>query len=166
MNHANNDADALVHLRVPAALKAAWVRDSRAAGQRLTDWIIRRVQVEHAAERVRAADADGVLSACAADLAAAGLWVRFTPFHSTGTHAVTLEVVPRLEAPEFAFGCSMPMNSVYLQIRAGGQDGRIACLMVGRSGVLRKAFVEPEALTRELVEGWLDEFLGLGRDAG
>lgn len=31
--------DALIHLRVPAATKARWVRESRAAGMRLTDWI-------------------------------------------------------------------------------------------------------------------------------
>lgn len=38
------DPDALIHLRVPAALKGRWVRTSRAAGQRLTDWIIERVE--------------------------------------------------------------------------------------------------------------------------
>lgn len=38
------DDDALIHLRIPAALKARWVRDSRAAGQRLTDWIVERVE--------------------------------------------------------------------------------------------------------------------------
>lgn len=32
--------EALIHLRVPAELKARWVRESRAAGMRLTDWII------------------------------------------------------------------------------------------------------------------------------
>lgn len=36
--------DALIHLRVPAELKARWVRESRAAGMRLTDWIITRVE--------------------------------------------------------------------------------------------------------------------------
>lgn len=36
--------DALIHLRVPAGLKARWVRESRAAGMRLTDWIIERVE--------------------------------------------------------------------------------------------------------------------------
>jgi hypothetical protein len=36
--------DALIHLRVPAALKRRWVRESRAAGQRLTDWIIDRME--------------------------------------------------------------------------------------------------------------------------
>ena len=35
--------DALIHLRVPAELKALWVRESRAAGMRLTDWIVQRV---------------------------------------------------------------------------------------------------------------------------
>jgi len=36
--------DALIHLRVPAGLKARWVRESRAAGMRLTDWIIQRME--------------------------------------------------------------------------------------------------------------------------
>ena len=36
--------DALIHLRVPAATKARWVRESRAAGMRLTDWIVERVE--------------------------------------------------------------------------------------------------------------------------
>ena len=35
--------DALIHLRVPAEQKARWVRESRAAGMRLTDWIVARV---------------------------------------------------------------------------------------------------------------------------
>lgn len=35
--------EALIHLHVPATLKAAWVRQSRAAGMKLTDWIIQRV---------------------------------------------------------------------------------------------------------------------------
>lgn len=36
--------NATIHLNVPAALKARWVRESRAAGMRLTDWIIDRVE--------------------------------------------------------------------------------------------------------------------------
>ena len=36
--------DALIHLRVPAAQKARWVRKSRAAGMKLTDWIVNRVE--------------------------------------------------------------------------------------------------------------------------
>lgn len=38
--------DALVHLRIPAATKARWVSESRAAGMRLTDWIIERVEAQ------------------------------------------------------------------------------------------------------------------------
>lgn len=38
--------DSIIHLRVPAALKSRWVRDSRAAGMRLTDWIIERVDMQ------------------------------------------------------------------------------------------------------------------------
>lgn len=37
-------SDALIHLRVPAALKGRWVRASRAAGMRLTDWITDAVE--------------------------------------------------------------------------------------------------------------------------
>ena len=37
-------SDALIHLRVPAEQKARWVRESRAAGMRLTDWIVKRVE--------------------------------------------------------------------------------------------------------------------------
>lgn len=36
--------DALIHLRVPAATKGRWVRESRATGMRLTDWIVQRVE--------------------------------------------------------------------------------------------------------------------------
>lgn len=36
--------EALIHLRVPASLKARWVLASRAAGMRLTDWIIQQVE--------------------------------------------------------------------------------------------------------------------------
>ena len=38
--------DALIRLRVPAATKARWVRESRAAGMRLTDWIVQRVEAQ------------------------------------------------------------------------------------------------------------------------
>ncbi len=37
-------SEALIHLRVPAELKARWVRESRAAGMRLTEWIVQRVE--------------------------------------------------------------------------------------------------------------------------
>lgn len=38
--------DALIHLRVPAATKGRWVRASRAAGMRLTDWITQAVEAQ------------------------------------------------------------------------------------------------------------------------
>ena len=38
--------DALIHVRVPAELKARWVRESRAAGMRLTDWIIQKIDMQ------------------------------------------------------------------------------------------------------------------------
>ena len=37
-------ADAIIHLRIPAATKGCWVRASRAAGQRLTDYITSAVE--------------------------------------------------------------------------------------------------------------------------
>lgn len=42
-NH-DEGREALIHLRVPAATKGRWVRASRAAGMRLTDWIIQAVE--------------------------------------------------------------------------------------------------------------------------
>lgn len=36
--------DAYIHLRVPAAVKGRWIRASRAAGLRLTDWITQAVE--------------------------------------------------------------------------------------------------------------------------
>jgi len=45
--------DSLIHLRVPAALKGRWVRASRAAGMRLTDWIVHNVEAAMAAHTIR-----------------------------------------------------------------------------------------------------------------
>lgn len=68
--------DTVIHLRVPAATKSRWVRASRAAGQRLTDYITRAVEaymqqqltrleipddIEFSALRL-ARDADGAVS--------------------------------------------------------------------------------------------------------
>lgn len=35
--------DATIHLRVPAETKARWVRESREAGQKLTSWIVEKI---------------------------------------------------------------------------------------------------------------------------
>jgi hypothetical protein len=45
----NNDDEApshlsTVHIRVPKALKLAWVRESRRAGMRLGDWLVLKIQ--------------------------------------------------------------------------------------------------------------------------
>lgn len=49
-------SDSLVHLRIPAGTKARWVRSSRAAGMRLTDWIVDAVE----AHRQNGSEADPV----------------------------------------------------------------------------------------------------------
>ncbi len=49
---------ALIHVRVPAELKAIWVRESRAAGMRLTDWIIQAVEAHTMATIKIPADLD------------------------------------------------------------------------------------------------------------
>ena len=41
------DDTATIYLRVPAATKGRWVRESRQAGLRLTDWITRAVEAQH-----------------------------------------------------------------------------------------------------------------------
>ena len=38
------DENALVHLRVPMALKTRWVCESRSAGMKLTEWIVHRIE--------------------------------------------------------------------------------------------------------------------------
>lgn len=48
--------DSLIHLRVPAPIKGRWVRASRLAGMRLTDWIVDAVE----ARRQRGGEADPV----------------------------------------------------------------------------------------------------------
>jgi hypothetical protein len=39
--------DTLIHLRVPALTKARWVRESRASGMRLGEWIAAAVEAQH-----------------------------------------------------------------------------------------------------------------------
>ena len=50
--------DATIHLRVPAALKGRWIRASRAAGMRLTDWIIDAVEAHMQQQLARVAIPD------------------------------------------------------------------------------------------------------------
>lgn len=38
-----NDSLATVHLRVPAEIKARWVKAAQAEGLKLSDWIVRAV---------------------------------------------------------------------------------------------------------------------------
>jgi len=52
--------DALIHLRVPAALKGRWVRASRAAGLRLTDWIVEAVERDMQQQMTRVAIPDEI----------------------------------------------------------------------------------------------------------
>lgn len=46
VNNPSEGSDALIHLRVPAATKARWVRESRKEGKKLTDWIVGRVEAK------------------------------------------------------------------------------------------------------------------------
>ena len=52
--------DSLIHLRVPAATKRRWVRASRAAGLRLTDYITTAVEAYMQQQMARVAIPDGV----------------------------------------------------------------------------------------------------------
>ncbi|MFT0547007.1 hypothetical protein ACMHYO_11795 [Allopusillimonas ginsengisoli] len=45
--------DALIHLRVSAATKGRWIRASRAAGMRLTDWIAQAVEAQMSQQLAR-----------------------------------------------------------------------------------------------------------------
>ncbi len=37
-------SDAIIHLRVPASLKARWVRQAQREGKKLSDWITQRME--------------------------------------------------------------------------------------------------------------------------
>ena len=39
-----NENDSVIHLRVPAHKKGSWIRASRAAGKKLSDWIVASVE--------------------------------------------------------------------------------------------------------------------------
>ena len=86
-------SDTLIHLRFPAELKARWVRESRAAGTRLTDWVTSKVEKEMA--RQTYTGIDGVVIECDLDQAAShvrystdgGRTFRATPYQvADGRH--------------------------------------------------------------------------------
>lgn len=52
--------DSLIHLRVPAATKGRWVRASRAAGMRLTDWITAAVEAHMRQQLTRIIIPEGI----------------------------------------------------------------------------------------------------------
>lgn len=52
--------DATIHLRVPAAVKGRWVRASRAAGMRLTDYITTAVETHMQQQLTRLEIPEGV----------------------------------------------------------------------------------------------------------
>ena len=52
--------DSLIHLRVSAATKARWVRASRAASLRLTDWIVNAVEANMQSQIAAAVIPDGM----------------------------------------------------------------------------------------------------------
>lgn len=55
-----NPDSLLIHLRVPAATKGRWVRTSRAAGMRLTDYIVTAVEAYMAQQMTKIAIPDGL----------------------------------------------------------------------------------------------------------
>lgn len=80
--------DALIHLRVPAELKARWVRESRAAGMRLTDWIVQRVEAQQMKKITPIAIPDGLTFA---DL-------RLARNPKTGDVSFDTAIIERIEA--------------------------------------------------------------------
>jgi len=53
-------ADAIIHLRVPAITKGRWIRASRAAGLRLTDWIVDAVEAQMKQQLANVSIPDGL----------------------------------------------------------------------------------------------------------
>ena len=59
--------DSLIHLRVPADTKGRWVRASRAAGMRLTDWIVDAVEAHMQRQAAKVAIPDDLIVEVAAE---------------------------------------------------------------------------------------------------
>lgn len=59
--------DSLIHLRVPASTKGRWVRASRAAGMRLTDWIVDAVEAHRQHDGEAYSVADNLITEVAAE---------------------------------------------------------------------------------------------------
>ena len=123
--------DALIHMRVPAATKARWVRESRAAGMRLTDWIVQRVEAQPMQRRTPIAIPEGMAFA---DL---GLARNL----QTGAVSFDTAVVERIERES-----GLPAGFFMAQ-----HEDAVASLIIGWYEAHRSAGGEADPVAEELI---------------
>lgn len=123
--------DALIHLRVTAATKARWVRESRAAGMRLTDWVMQRVEAQPMQRRTPIAIPEGMAFA---DL---GLARNL----QTGAVSFDTAVVERIERES-----GLPAGFFMAQ-----HEDAVASLIIGWYEAHRSAGGEVDPVAEELI---------------
>jgi hypothetical protein len=123
-------SDALINLRVPAAIKGRWVRASRAAGQRLTDYITSAVEAYMQQQLTRLAIPDDI------DFAALHL-----ARDADGAVSFDWAVIERI--------CRA--NNLPVELLREGPEDNLAGLLIGWYSAHRNAGGAPDAVAEDLL---------------
>ena len=122
--------DSLIHLRVPAATKGRWVRASRAAGLRLTDYITCAVEAKMQQQLTRVAIPEGLDFA---DLRLAR--------DADGAVSFDWGVIERI--------CRA--NNLPVELLLEGPEDNVAGMLIGWYSAHRSAGGAPDAVVEELL---------------
>jgi hypothetical protein len=128
--------DALIHLRVPADLKGRWVRASRAAGKRLSDWIIDAVEAHMRQQMTQVAIPD--------DLEFSDLRLSREP---DGSVSFDWRVIERI--------CEA--SGLPVELLRDGPEDNVSGLIVGWYQEHRKRDGEPDPVAEDLIAEALAE---------
>lgn len=123
-------SDALISLRVPAATKGRWVRASRAAGQRLTDYITSAVEAYMQQQLTRLAIPDDI------DFAALHL-----ARDADGAVSFDWAVIERI--------CRA--NNLPVELLREGPEDNIGALLIGWYSAHRNAGGAPDPVAEDLL---------------
>lgn len=123
-------SDALINLRVPAAIKGRWVRASRAAGQRLTDYITSAVEAYMQQQLTRLAIPDDI------DFAALHL-----ARDADGAVSFDWAVIERI--------CRA--NNLPVELLREGPEDNLAGLLIGWYSAHRNAGGAPDPVAEDLL---------------
>lgn len=123
-------SEALINLRVPAATKGRWIRASRAAGQRLTDYITSAVEAYMQQQLTRLAIPDDI------EFSALRL-----ARDADGAVSFDWAVIERI--------CRA--NNLPVELLREGQEDNVAALLIGWYSAHRNAGGAPDAVAEDLL---------------